>query len=433
MTHGLNSGTTLHDGTYRIEKVLGQGSFGITYLAAKKERVQTGGGMKEVEVKVAIKEFFMSEVNSRHVDGSSVEGSSGSVFTNYRKRFRKEAENLARLSHSKIVTVFDVFDQNNTTYYSMRYIEGVSLDKYISDRGGLSENEAISITLEVGGAVEYMHSRRMLHLDIKPNNIMRRTDGTYFLIDFGLSKQFSDSGAPETSTTIGLGTPGYAPIEQSTFRQDGAFPATLDVYALGATLFKMLTGKRPPEASTILNDGFPSGALRQAGVSGRIIKAVEKAMSPSKKNRFQSLSEMMTAIRPIADDKEKTVIGNVNQQTKDKQTYEKQSVSDWIYVNVIIAGIFVMAGSCSVYRQSAGLATSENTAIALPFVALALGLFIVYINKLKKSLMYIATIILSIATIVACVDPDHPEDLWFGVLVAVIEITVSAIVLYNKQ
>lgn len=240
MSQGLKSGQTLKNGTYRIEKVLGQGSFGITYLAKASFTTHGKLGAMNVEAQVAIKEFFMDEVNSRHGDGSAVEGSTGSVFTNYRKKFRREAENLSKLEHPNIVHVFDVFDENNTTYYVMEFLEGTNLDDYVQQKGSLSEEESISIIREIGEAVEYMHSKKMQHLDIKPKNIMRKADGKVYLIDFGLSKQFADDGKPESSTSIGLGTPGYAPIEQAGYKQDGSFPATLDVYALGATLFKML-------------------------------------------------------------------------------------------------------------------------------------------------------------------------------------------------
>ncbi|MDE5850217.1 MAG: serine/threonine protein kinase [Muribaculaceae bacterium] len=293
MAQGLKKGSTLQGATYRIEEVLGQGTFGITYLATMKEKVSGRLGMMEVDVKVAIKEFFMSDVNGRKADGSTVEGSTGNVFTNYRKRFRKEAENLAHLSHPNIVQVFDVFDENNTSYYAMRFIDGESLDSYIEAKGCLSENEAIAITTEIGRALDYMHSRKMLHLDIKPNNIMRDPDGHHHLIDFGLSKQFSDNGAPETSTSIGLGTPGYAPLEQSSFKQDGSFPATLDIYALGASMYKMLTGKRPSEASILLNEGFPTEELRKAGVSEKTISILQKAMMPGYRNRYQSVREFL--------------------------------------------------------------------------------------------------------------------------------------------
>lgn len=302
--HGLKPGTSLRGATYRIEKVLGQGSFGITYLATAKFTTQGNLGKMDVEAKVAIKEFFMSEVNGRSEDGSTVEGSTGSVFSNYRKKFKKEAENLSKLEHPNIVKVFDVFDENNTTYYVMEFLEGQNLDDYIKQCGFIEETEAIKIISEIGNALSYMHSKRMLHLDIKPKNIMRKSDGKDYLIDFGLSKQFTDNGEPESSTSIGLGTPGYAPIEQAGYKQDGSFPATLDVYALGATLFKMLTGKRPPEATYILNEGFPEKELTSKGVSDNTLSVLEKAMAPIKKQRFQTVKSFIngfTEERTIVD------------------------------------------------------------------------------------------------------------------------------------
>ncbi|MDE6548449.1 MAG: protein kinase [Muribaculaceae bacterium] len=293
MPHGLNKGAALKNGTYRIEKVLGQGSFGITYLATAKFTTQGNLGKIDVEAKVAIKEFFMSEVNGRHEDGSTVEGSTGSVFSNYRKKFKKEAENLSKLEHPNIVKVFDVFDENNTTYYVMEFLEGQNLDDYINDSGFIEEEEAIKIIAEIGVALAYMHSKNMLHLDIKPKNIMRKSDGKDYLIDFGLSKQFTDDGEPESSTSIGLGTPGYAPIEQAGYKQDGSFPATLDVYALGATLFKILTGKRPPESTYILNEGFPEKELSSKGISKNTQTVLTKAMAPIKRQRYQTINSFI--------------------------------------------------------------------------------------------------------------------------------------------
>lgn len=295
--HILSAATVLQRGKYKIVRELGHGSFGITYLA--KTRVKMAGVLSEMEteIDVAIKEFFMSDINTRAHDGTSVEGSSGSVFTNYRRKFRKEAENLARLSHDNIVRVIDVFDENNTTYYVMQYVEGGSLDEYIAARGRLSEQETFTVLRNTGDALRYMHSHKMLHLDLKPRNIMRRaSDGHIFLIDFGLSKHFTDNGEPESSTTVGHGTPGYAPLEQAKYRGDGSFPATLDVYALGATAFKMLTGKRPPEASDILNDGFPSADLLSAGVSRLTVECIERAMSAGRRQRYQTVDAFLSAL-----------------------------------------------------------------------------------------------------------------------------------------
>lgn len=287
--HGLKSGTPLGESTYRIDKVLGQGSFGITYLATARFTVQGRLGNMELETKVAVKEFFMKDVNRRKEDGISVGGAGGSVFSGYRKKFKKEAENLAKLSHRGIVKVFDVFDANNTTYYVMQFLDGQNLDDFIEEAGSLSEQESVRIVSEIGDAVSYMHSTKMLHLDIKPKNIMRKSDGTYHLIDFGLSKQLSDDEEGQSSSSIGLGTPGYAPIEQAGYKRDGSFPATLDVYALGATMYKMLTGKCPPEATSVINDGFPEKDLIAKGVSHNTLVVLKKAMAPLRKERYQSV------------------------------------------------------------------------------------------------------------------------------------------------
>lgn len=352
MVQGLKIGTILQNGTYRIVKVLGQGSFGITYLAKAKLRTQGNLGSMNVEAQVAIKEFFMSEVNSRRSDGSSVEGSSGSVFANYRKKFKKEAENLSKLSLSNIVKVVDVFDENNTTYYVMEFIEGKNLDDYIKQKGSLPEPEAISIIKEVGNALEYMHSRKMLHLDIKPKNIMRKPDGTIYLIDFGLSKQFTDNGEPESSTSIGLGTPGYAPIEQSSYKQDGTFPATLDVYALGATMFKMLTGKRPPEATIILNEGFPSVELSNKGISDNTISTIKAAMISIKKERYQTIKAFVENLNK--DDIEDVTI--IEQPAQNPESIHStnpspkpNSKSKWIWSAVLFLFLIVASILWKVY------------------------------------------------------------------------------------
>ena len=131
----LIRGCTLQHGKYTIVKTLGRGSFGITYLATTKVALSGGLGKMFVTVNVAIKEFFMEELNSRSVDGSGVEGTRSSVATNYRKKFRREAENLSKLNHPNIVKVLEVFDENNTTYYTMEYVEGESLDDYIKSKG----------------------------------------------------------------------------------------------------------------------------------------------------------------------------------------------------------------------------------------------------------------------------------------------------------
>lgn len=295
-TTSLAIGTILHGEAYdyKIMDVLGQGTFGITYKA--KVEMKGALGRLDSNMYVAVKEFFMKEVNGR--ENSSVTSgstSNGGLFYYYRDKFEREARNLSTLSHPNIVKVLEAFHANSTTYYSMEYIDGISLDKKIaqSPQGRMPLTEAIETLKQIGAAIAFMHSRNMLHLDVKPGNVMMRKDGTAVLIDFGLSKQYTSDGEPESSTKVGAGTPGYAPIEQASYHEGKGFPTMMDVYALGGTLFKMLTGQRPPEASEILNEGFPTDSLRQLFIPDNIINSISRAMAPLKKDRWQTVDEFV--------------------------------------------------------------------------------------------------------------------------------------------
>ena len=300
----LQAGTILH-GTYKIEKVLGQGSFGITYLA---EHTNLGK-------KVAIKEFFMKELNSRGEDGSITGMSDSSLSQNYCQKFKKEAINLSRLDHPNIVRVTDSFSENGTFYYVMDFIEGQNLNDYIKSHY-IDEAEAVSIIKSVADALIYMHEEKhMLHLDLKPGNVMRRnSDGHVFLIDFGLSKHYSTAGQPETSTTIGLGTAGYAPIEQGNKAKNGEFRPTIDVYALGATFYKLLTRETPPPASDLVSDDeLLENKLREKGVSDNLIEVVTEAMYPNVRKRTQTIREFKGNLDGIKAD---TQVTNGNASTE---------------------------------------------------------------------------------------------------------------------
>lgn len=319
----LTQGTLLHGGTYKIEKILGQGSFGITYLA---EHTNLGK-------KVAIKEFFMKELNSRGEDGSITGMSDSSLSQNYCQKFKKEAINLSRLDHPNIVRVTDSFSENGTFYYVMDFIEGQNLNDYIKSHY-IDEAEAVSIIKSVADALIYMHEEKhMLHLDLKPGNVMRReSDGHIFLIDFGLSKHYSTDGQPETSTTIGLGTAGYAPIEQGNKAKNGEFRPTIDVYALGATFYKLLTRETPPPASDLVSDDeLLENKLREKGVSANLIKVVTEAMCPNVRKRTQSVREFRDALTDCSvqtpesiptksAEKETIVVKKVAQTTDGEET-----------------------------------------------------------------------------------------------------------------
>lgn len=291
-TYALPKGTILHGKSfvYQIDNVLGQGSFGITYLASIK--INGALGSIDANVKVTVKEFFMANFNGRQ--GCTVtSGSQDGMYGYYKHKFTQEAINLSKLHHPNIVNVLEAFEENNTVYYAMEYIDGGSLDKKIEQNQKLSEKQCMELTKQIGSAVSFMHDNMMLHLDLKPSNIMLKQNGDAVLIDFGLSKQYTENGEPETLTKVGGGTPGYAPLEQISYRDGKGFPVTMDVYALGGTMYKMLTGVRPPEASDILEDGFPLQELTNRNVSEHTAVVIAKAMMPKRSERYQSVMDMI--------------------------------------------------------------------------------------------------------------------------------------------
>ena len=321
----LKNGTLLQNGKYRIEKVLGQGTFGITYLATMKTSIGGNLGNMETEINVTIKEFYMRDVNGRN--GNEVTCSSkGGLFENYKTKFIKEARNLSKLDHPNIIKVLELFESNNTCYYVMEYCEKGSLDsKILSTKGkGLCEEETLRYAKQICEALRYMHSKKMLHLDLKPGNIVLNVKDDAVLIDFGLSKQFDENGDPESSTTIGQGTPGYAPIEQSSYKWSG-FPVTMDIYALGATIYKMLVGKSPETSSVLFNLGFPYEALREKGIIEELIQIISKAMEPKEKDRYRSVNEMLEDLEKI---EQPEVIVVVDESEDERYEYEGHEYVD---------------------------------------------------------------------------------------------------------
>lgn len=310
---------------------MGQGSFGVTYKAKTKIRIEGSLGTIDSNVYVAVKEFFMKEINGR--EGSKVtNGNKEGLFTDYRKKFLREADNLSKLKHPHIINVLETFEANGTVYYSMEYIDGGSLDDLILNNHRLSETETIVYAKQIASALGYMHKHHVLHLDVKPSNIMLRQDSgkasySVVLIDFGLSKQYDEKGVPESSTTVGGGTPGYAPIEQSSYHGKD-FPVTMDVYALGATMYKMLVGRCPSVASVILNEGFPMDCLLKHNVSNALASIIKKAMMPRKDERFQSVFDLRNELENLNayqdEESEDTHIDENNLFEEPKDNVEKE-------------------------------------------------------------------------------------------------------------
>ena len=271
---------------YKIQKLLGQGSFGITYLAT----ILLDGNLGTISsnTQIAIKEFYIDKINSRHPNGT-VLGTDSKLFCYYQNSFKKESKHLSEMENSGIVKVLESFDANNTSYYVMEYIDGEPLSKTKE----LSVTAALKLFKDIVKSLKYMHDAGMCHLDLKPGNIMLTKDFKPILIDFGLSKYINKDGESETTTTIGLGTHGYAPLEQINGLACVQDAVTIDIYALGATFFNLLTGIEPPHASMIAVDNLLlEKFLIEKCKDLRIVKLVIKMMSPRKQDRPQSLDEI---------------------------------------------------------------------------------------------------------------------------------------------
>ena len=282
----LKAGSQLQGGRYIIDKVLGQGGFGITYLCEQTALLR----------KVAVKEFFMREYCERDSETATISlGSSGSreMVDRFRRKFVKEARAIAAFGfdNKHIVRIIDVFEENGTAYYVMEYVGGGSLNDKVKE-GALTEAVALRYIKQVAAALDFVHSKRMMHLDIKPANILLNENDEAVLIDFGLAKQYDDAGSQTSTTPVGI-SHGYAPLEQYKRGGVGTFSPATDIYSLGATLYKLLTGNTPPEAGDVNDDGLP--ALPPT-ISPAVRNAVETAMQPRRKDRPQSISEFLSLL-----------------------------------------------------------------------------------------------------------------------------------------
>ncbi len=276
--------TLLRGGTYKIVRFISSGGFGCTYEA---EHVM-------LEKRVAIKEFFVKDFCNRdettaHVTVGTV--SKRALVDKLCHKFVDEAKALCRLQHPGIVKVSDVFEENGTAYFVMDYVDGLSLGDIVKHHGAMPEARAVRYIRQVAEALRYVHDNNRLHLDIKPGNIMIDADDNAVLIDFGTSKQYDEESGENTSALMGK-TPGYAPLEQMGNDVVKFLPAT-DIYALGATLYKLITGVTPLSASLLANgeklDPLP------ATISDSTRRAIAAAMD-IKVRRPQTIDEFLAIL-----------------------------------------------------------------------------------------------------------------------------------------
>ena len=291
----LQPNTTLQGGKYRIERVLGQGGFGNTYVAIN----------TVFDERVAIKEFFMQGINDRDGDTGSISVSlerNRMQFDEQRDKFKKEALRIRKLSNPHIIKVHDLFEENGTAYYVMDYVDGENLSERLKHSGmAMTEEEVSRILPQILDALQAVHDAGIWHLDLKPANIMVDKDGQVKLIDFGASKQFNvQKGGATTSTAISY-TNGYAPREQMEQNYDKFGPWT-DFYALGATLYTLLTNKRPPLPTDIDDDISEDKHLALPlpnGVSKEMKSNILWLMQTNRNKRPQSIDEFISKMKEV--------------------------------------------------------------------------------------------------------------------------------------
>ncbi len=283
----LREGTVLR-GIYRIDSYLSSGGFGNTYVATN----------IEFDEQVAIKEFFMKGVTQRDGNQTTVSISNSenkNSFLEQREKFKKEARRIRQLKNEHIVTVHDLFDENGTSYYVMDYVNGENLLERLKRTGrAMTESEVRLILPQILDALKAVHEAGIWHLDLKPANIMLEKGGKVKLIDFGASKQLnSQKGGATTGTAITY-TNGYAPREQMEQNYDKFGPWT-DIYALGATLYTLLTNKRPPLPTDIDDDISEDKHLAlpmPKDISGQMKNLVLWMLKTNRQFRPQSIIEL---------------------------------------------------------------------------------------------------------------------------------------------
>lgn len=319
--HWLLPGTVLA-GKYEVGAVLGEGGFGITYI----------GRDTNLDMKVAIKEYFPSGVvnrnNTSSMEISALVGDTQANFEKGKQGFLSEARTLAKFSNEQsIVSVRDFFEENNTAYIVMEYLEGIDLKDFIAQNGKMPFGLAISMLSPIMSSLSKIHDQGLIHRDISPANIMILNNRTVKLLDFGAARNVS--GADEKSLSVLL-KPGFAPEEQ--YRSKGNQGSWTDVYALSATLYKMVTGVTPDDAmNRLFSDEVVSPSELNEQITPEQSAVILKGMSIYQKDRYQTVEELQQACNDVLDGK-----NTVNSQAEPiEKTISRKSVQNTVVEKTI--------------------------------------------------------------------------------------------------
>ncbi len=277
----LPEGFTLRE-KYGIKKVLGEGGFGITYLATD----------LVLDVDVCVKELYISGSSSRGANMTVLtQNMKEFSFADFKERFLQEARQLARFNHNNIVRVLDFFETNNTAYVAMEFLKGKTLKEMVAFNGPLNADESMEIINQLLNAVEVVHNASMLHRDIKPDNLIISDDGRVVLIDFGSARAYSEE---RTISQTAMVSPGFAPLEQ--YNPNSRKGTFTDVYSIGATMYFMLTGIRPMNVTERYLENMKAPHELNPSVNMQVSSAVMLAMEMKPEDRFRNVAELREAL-----------------------------------------------------------------------------------------------------------------------------------------
>ena len=313
----LPIGTVLHD-NYRVERHLSSGGFGNTYVVTH----------IHFDEQTALKEFFMKGVTQRNGDATvSVSNAENQgQFDSQLEKFKKEALRLRRLQNENIVRVHDLFEANGTAYYVMDLVDGESLSERMKRLNRpLTEEEVMMLLPQVLHALKGVHAQQIWHLDLKPGNIMMDQQGRVVLIDFGASKQMDASQGYTSTSSAMCYTPGFAPTEQIDGNIKRIGPWT-DFYALGATIYNLLTKQQPPSSSNIVMEGA-SAFHFPPSLSSKLRQLIIWMMEARPANRPQSVEEIKQWLRKT-DTSQNTEAQEVTKEAESQDTLQHTESRD---------------------------------------------------------------------------------------------------------
>ncbi len=365
-SHILEKGTVLPH-NYIIDKILGEGGFGITY----------SGTFTTTGEHVAIKEYFPTGLAHREYNNAQsyqVVPLYGmhDAFEKGRRHFLNEASILKEFQNlNSIVSVKDVIETNGTVYLVMEYIDGITIKQYVKENGALSFAELLPLMKPVIQALIQVHKKGLIHRDISPENLMVGIDNQLHLIDFGAA---SIENCHDDKTMTVILKSGYAPPEQ--YLSDGKQGAWTDIYALCATMYMTLTGFAPSESiRRIQNDDLPPLA-EHADISSWQAAAIEKGMNLNAAERFQNMESLYQAliIPPIEMDSKrrdyqkqleenKTIMKSNNSDKPSRKSWHKTILVTFLFVVFLMGALYFINTSPNANMQN-NLGTTTETATA---------------------------------------------------------------------